>query len=105
MLQNRANSINAHLCPARTLLEAIPDFLRGFTNGQVLLHVAALPLALCELHAQGVILCQGVLWRPAALLKGVRADQEIGTCNGTAQSESTGTSFMLQTMDHRSKVV
>ena len=36
----------AHLGPARTLLEAVPDFLGGFTDGQVLLHIAAPPLAL-----------------------------------------------------------
>ncbi len=64
----------AHLGPTRTLLEAIPDFLRGFTDGQVLLHVAALPLALSQLHAQGIILRQRVLRRPPALLKGVGTD-------------------------------
>ena len=57
------------LAPPRTLLEAVADLLWGFTNGQVLLHIAAVPLAFGQLHAQSIILCQGVLRRPSGLLE------------------------------------
>lgn len=40
-----------------------------------------LPLALHQLHAEGEVLCQRVLGRPAALLERLAADEEVGTCS------------------------
>ena len=60
-----------HLAPTGALLEAITNLLRSLSNGQVLLHIAAVPLVAGQLHAQGVILCQGVGGRPPCLLVGV----------------------------------
>ena len=50
-----------HLGPARALLEAVAQFVRRLADRQVLLHVAALPLALLQLHAQRIVLRQRVL--------------------------------------------
>ena len=48
------------LAPTRTLLEAIPDLLGGFANGQVVFHIAAVPLVGFHDHTQSKILCEGV---------------------------------------------
>ena len=73
-------TVRACLAPARLLLEAIADLLRCLADGQVLAHVAALPVALLELHTQGEILSQCPGGRPAALLESCCTDQEVGAC-------------------------
>ena len=70
-------SERAYLAPTGALLEAISDLLWGFTNRQVLLDIAAVPLVPGELHAEGVILCEGVSGGPPRLLVGVGPDQKV----------------------------
>ncbi len=80
------NSSKADLAPTRSLLEAITQLLRSFSHSQVLLHIAALPLGHCQLHAQSIIFRQGVRRRPAHLLKGLRPRQEVSTCGKRDES-------------------
>ncbi len=77
-----------HLAPPGLLLEAVTDADGRLADGQELAHVAALPVALFELHAQRKVLCQRPGGRPAALLEGVGADQEVGACGRAGQSRS-----------------
>ena len=53
--------------PAGALLEAVADLVWGLADGEVFLHVAAVPAALLELHAQGKVLGEGVLGGPAMM--------------------------------------
>ena len=77
-------SVVSHLAPTRLLLEAIPDLLGCLADCQVLSHVAALPAALLQLHAQREILSEGPRRRPAALLERIGADQKVGACAALA---------------------
>lgn len=56
------------LGPPRALLEAVADLVGGLADRQVLLHVAAVPASLLELHSQGKVLGEGVLRGPAVIV-------------------------------------
>jgi hypothetical protein len=55
------------LAPARPLLETVADLLGRLTDDEVLLDVAAFPLLLLELHAEGEVLRESVLGGPAVV--------------------------------------
>ena len=63
----------AHLAPAGALLVAVADLIRGLTNGQVFLNVAAVPAKLLQLHAQRVVLRQSPCRGPAHLQERIGA--------------------------------
>ena len=51
-----------------------------FSNGQVLLHVPAVPPELFQLHTQGVVLSHGVHGGPPHLHHRLSPHQEVGAC-------------------------
>jgi hypothetical protein len=55
------------LGPATALLEAVSNLVGRLADGQVFIHVAALPASLLQLYAQGKVLSEGPLWEPASL--------------------------------------
>lgn len=75
--------LQACLGPPRPLLEAVTDLVWGFSDGKVGLDVAAVPLGLLHLHAQGKVLCHCVLGRPPCLAHSLAPDQEVGTCTAS----------------------
>ena len=72
--------VQADLGPAGALLVHVPDFVRSLANGQVLLHIPAVPPILLQLHAQGIVLSHGVHGRAPHLHDGLSPHQEVGTC-------------------------
>lgn len=79
-LLRRTRTGRTHLAPTRALLEAITRLMRRFTNGQILIDIAAVPVQAGELHAERIILCERILRRPASLPKCGGPDQKVGAC-------------------------
>ena len=59
--------LEGDLGPSGSLLEAVSDFVRRFTHGDVFLHIPAVEALLFQLHAQSKVLRQGVCGGPAHL--------------------------------------
>ena len=78
---HHSTALRTDLGPAGALLVHVPDFVRSLTNGQILLHVAAVPAKLLQLHAQGVVLSHGVHGGASHLHDGLSPHQEVGPCN------------------------
>ena len=53
--------VQAYLAPTGPLLVAVTDLVRSLSDGQILLHVPAVPPVLLHLHTQSKVLSQGVL--------------------------------------------
>lgn len=73
-------AIKAHLAPTGALLVDVADLIRGFTDGKVLLHVAAVPAILLQLHAQRVVLCQRPCGRATHLQQRIGANLHNNAC-------------------------
>ena len=74
--QRIENDLEVALGPARALLEAVSHLVGGLADREVLLHVAAVPALLLELHAQGEVLGEGVLGGPAGVVVVVEEEEE-----------------------------
>lgn len=53
--------MQAYLAPTGPLLVAVTDLVRSLSDGQILLHIPAVPPVLLHLHTQSKVLSQGVL--------------------------------------------
>ena len=69
------------LGPAGALLVHVPDFMRSLANGQVFLHIPAVPSKLFQLHTQGIVLSHGVHGGSSHLHHSLSPHQEVGSCD------------------------
>mmetsp|Transcript_14192 Transcript_14192/g.42859 ORF Transcript_14192/g.42859 Transcript_14192/m.42859 type:complete len:266 (-) Transcript_14192:1319-2116(-) len=78
----REHDLEVTLAPPGPLLETVTNLVGCLTHCQVVLDIPTLPVAHLQFHPQSVILSQGVLWRPPALLERLAANQKVGSCAG-----------------------